>query len=221
VDPGIVLISDRRVVSIPVQESGEELVDLAGIPGIRIDPRKRDDTGSWRWARRGLADRLATAALALPSGLELLIVEALRSPERQRGYWNSYRADLHAHYPGLTEQRLYTLASRWVAPPDVAPHCTGGAVDLTLCDADGRELDLGSALDATPEQSSGACFTAAAIPRPAAEHRAVLVRELTHAGLVNYPTEWWHWSFGERYWAFGTGARHARYGPVDPPASIG
>jgi len=221
VDPGIVLISDPRVVSIPVHESGEAMVDLAGLSRIRIDPRKQDSTGGWRRARLGLADRLAAAAAALPNGLELLIVEGFRSPQRQRGYWDSYRAELHTHYPGLTEQRLYTLASRWVAPPDVAPHCTGGAVDLTLCDADGAELDLGSALDATPEQSSGACFTAAAVPRPAAEHRAVLVRVLTDAGLVNYPTEWWHWSFGERYWAFGTGASHARYGPVDPPAPGG
>ena len=35
------------------------------------------------------------------------------------------------------------------------------------------------------------------------------------AGLVNYPTEWWHWSYGDRYWALVTGAAHALYGPVD------
>ena len=33
------------------------------------------------------------------------------------------------------------------------------------------------------------------------------------AGLVNYPTEWWHWSFGDRYWALQTGLT-AVYGPV-------
>ena len=37
---------------------------------------------------------------------------------------------------------------------------------------------------------------------------------LAGQGLVNYPTEWWHWSFGDRYWALLTGARHALYGPV-------
>jgi len=31
---------------------------------------------------------------------------------------------------------------------------------------------------------------------------------------VNYPTEWWHWSYGDRYWAFVTGAPHALYGPT-------
>lgn len=216
------LIGDPRVVDIDVRESGEPMVDLTPIPGLRIDRRKADRTGGWHHARAGLARRLADAGASLPEGVDLLIVEAFRSPRHQRGYWDGYRADLLAHYPGLTERRLYQLASRWVAPPDVAPHCTGGAVDLTLCDADGVELDLGSALDATPEQSSGACFTAAAVPREAAANRALLVGALGRAGLVNYPTEWWHWSYGERYWAFRSGSAHARYGPVEfaPPDFI-
>jgi D-alanyl-D-alanine dipeptidase len=40
------------------------------------------------------------------------------------------------------------------------------------------------------------------------------VDALTGAGLVNYPTEWWHWSFGDRYWAYASGSA-ARYGPLD------
>jgi zinc D-Ala-D-Ala dipeptidase len=31
---------------------------------------------------------------------------------------------------------------------------------------------------------------------------------------VNYPTEWWHWSYGDRYWAYQSGARAARFGPL-------
>jgi hypothetical protein len=34
--------------------------------------------------------------------------------------------------------------------------------------------------------------------------------------LVNYPTEWWHWFYGDRYWAMSTGGSHARYGPNRP-----
>jgi D-alanyl-D-alanine dipeptidase len=25
------------------------------------------------------------------------------------------------------------------------------------------------------------------------------------AGFVNYPPEWWHWSYGDKYWAFISG----------------
>ncbi|MFD8455676.1 M15 family metallopeptidase domain-containing protein [Streptomyces antimycoticus] len=45
-------------------------------------------------------------------------------------------------------------------------------------------------------------------------HRDILGTALTAAGLVNYPTEWWHWSYGARYWALQTGAAVARYGPM-------
>jgi D-alanyl-D-alanine dipeptidase len=39
---------------------------------------------------------------------------------------------------------------------------------------------------------------------------------LSPHGLVNYPTEWWHWSFGDRYWALLSETGAALYGPVDP-----
>ena len=45
-------------------------------------------------------------------------------------------------------------------------------------------------------------------------HRELLARVLGGAGLVNYPTEWWHWSYGDRYWALMTGAPAALYGLV-------
>jgi D-alanyl-D-alanine dipeptidase len=63
--------------------------------------------------------------------------------------------------------------------------------------------------------SDNACFTAATNIAPAAAaNRRILINALTTAGLINYPTEWWHWSYGDRYWALTTGAPHARYGPV-------
>ena len=59
-------------------------------------------------------------------------------------------------------------------------------------------------------------------PLPEAPHVAGAAVDLTltdsgglrGAGLVNYPTEWWHWSYGDRYWALMTGATAAVYGPV-------
>ena len=53
------------------------------------------------------------------------------------------------------------LASRFVSPVEVAPHVAGAAVDLTLIGENGP-FDLGTPIDATPEQSNGACFFDAA-----------------------------------------------------------
>lgn len=52
---------------------------------------------------------------------------------------------------------MRTATSRFVSPPEIAPHSAGAAVDLTLADADGREPDLGTRMNATPEESDGAC----------------------------------------------------------------
>ena len=90
-------------------------------------------------------------------------------------------------------------------------------MDLTLIDGDGHELDMGTRVNADPEESDGACYTDADnIGDEARANRRLLATALTGAGLVNYPTEWWHWSYGDRYWALAAGAPYAIYGPRDP-----
>src|SRR6478735_2836528 len=199
-----ILLSDERVRSVPLLESGEPLVRL---------PAGLSPAGAL--VRAGLADRLMAADLRLPRGLQLRVVEGYRPVERQREIIASYAAQVRAHHPGILDAELARLTSRFVAPVEVAPHVAGAAVDLTLVDACGDELDLGTPIDATPEDSDGRCyFSAAGIGPDARAHRALLAAVLTGQGLVNYPTEWWHWSFGDRYWALMTGARHALHGPL-------
>jgi hypothetical protein len=35
--------------------------------------------------------------------------------------------------------------------------------------------------------------------------------------VVNYPFEWWYWSYGDKYWAAVSGAESAVYGPLHAP----
>jgi zinc D-Ala-D-Ala dipeptidase len=199
-----ILLSDPRVGAVPVRETGEPLVTLdAGFgPAHAL-------------VRAGLGVRLETARDLLPPGLGLRVVEGHRSVADQQAIIASYSREVCAARPGIGPDELHRLTSRYVAPVPVAPHVAGAAVDLTLVDASGAELDLGTPIDATPEQSGGRCFTAATDIGPEARaHRALMARVLGAAGLVNYPTEWWHWSYGDRYWALLTGADAALYGPV-------
>lgn len=199
-----ILLCDPRVAAVPVTDAGEPLVALDpsfGPAGALV--------------RAGLAVRLATARDLLPAGTALRVVEGHRSVADQRAIVDAYTAQLRALHPLAAAEELTRLSSRFVAPVAVAPHVAGAAVDLTLTDAHGDDLDLGTPIDATPEQSGGRCCTAAAgISPDARAHRALLGRVLRAAGLVNYPTEWWHWSYGDRYWALTTGAPAALYGPV-------
>lgn len=216
---GLLLMSDPRVAAVPVSESGQPLVDLGDLPALRIDTSRGDPRGLFRHVRRGLADRLCAAAEALPAGLALAVVEGYRPAVLQRRYFRRYRDSLDRLHPGTDPRRLDTLASRYVSPPDIAPHCAGAAIDLTLASAAGDALDLGTAVNATPEQSDGGCYTAATTISVAGRaNRNILCGVLSASGLVNYPTEWWHWSYGDRYWAIATGAPAAIYGPASPPS---
>lgn len=199
-----ILLSDARVAAVPVHDLGEPLVAL--------DP----SFGPARaLVRHGLAARLALARELLPPGLALRVVEGHRSVADQEAIIAHYSAEVCAARPGISAVDLDRLTSRFVAPVAVAPHVAAAAVDLTLVDACGDELDLGTPIDATPEQSGGRCYTAAVdISAEARAHRDLLAATLGSVGLVNYPTEWWHWSYGDRYWALVTGAPAALHGPV-------
>ncbi|WP_121255177.1 M15 family metallopeptidase [Nocardioides ferulae] len=199
-----ILLADPRVSAVPVHESGEPLVRV---------PDALAPLGAL--VRRSLADRLVLADRTLPAGLRLRVVEGHRSPRSQLAIIERYAAEVRAAHPDADDEQVRVLTSRFVSPLEVAPHVAGAAVDLTLADATGRELDLGTPIDATPEQSDGRCFFDAPVSAASRANRDLLALALTTVGLVNYPTEWWHWSYGDRYWALVTGAPAALYGPVD------
>ncbi|MEU5182735.1 M15 family metallopeptidase [Streptomyces longwoodensis] len=212
----IILLSDHRVAATRLADNGEPLVDARRTAALRVDARKADADGSYAHVRADVLRRLLVAQGALPPGLRLLLVEGFRPPGLQRRYFEEYSAILRAADPAASPARVRELASAYISPPEVAPHVSGGAVDLTLCAEDGTELPLGTEVNATPEESAGACRTAAdTVGAVARAHRAVLGRAMTAAGFVNYPTEWWHWSYGDRYWALLSGAPAAPYGPTE------
>jgi D-alanyl-D-alanine dipeptidase len=203
----ITLMSDARVTDIPVADAGEPFVDLRDHPELVVDGRLADPAGAYAQVRAGVAERLLKAQSLLSNGLRLLVVEAYRPPVLQRRYFDDYSEELAQRNPGRPPSWVYEQASRFVAPLHVAPHVAGAAVDLTLSGPDGTELPMGTEVNASPEESGGNCFTAApGIPATARRNRALLSEVLTAAGLVNYPTEWWHWSYGDKYWALCTGA---------------
>ncbi|MFB8310176.1 M15 family metallopeptidase [Streptomyces sp. NPDC055961] len=208
----IVLMSDPRVAAIPVADCGEPLIDVRET--LLVDDRRADTAGSYAHLRRGVLDRIVHAQSLLPDGLRLLYVEGYRPPDLQRRYFQEYADELRAANPAWPDDQVLGAASRYVSPPEIAPHSAGAAVDLTLVDAGGTELDMGTRVNANPEESDGACYTdAASISPQARTNRTLLADALSTAGLINYGTEWWHWSYGDRYWALMTNQPTALYGP--------
>jgi D-alanyl-D-alanine dipeptidase len=180
----VTLLSDPQAITIHTADNHEPLLDLRDVPELSLAGRLAGEHGGYARLRTSVVDRLVSAQKRLPRGIRLLIVEAYRP----------YRPD---------------------EPDFPDPHHTGGAVDVTLCTDGGAELDLGSRVLDTPEASANACYTAARnISVAALRNRANLWTVLRREGLTNYPTEWWHWSYGDRYWALNNGVPNTLYSPV-------
>lgn len=70
------------------------------------------------------------------------------------------------------------------------PHCRGVAVDLTLIDAQGNEIEMGSDFD---EFSDLAYHDCTRISAAAQKNRQLLFDIMQQAGWDFYSKEWWHY----------------------------
>lgn len=202
----MLLLCDRKVMEKPIAECGESLADFREYtPNILVD-LSRQQIGSrsdaFLKARQTVIEKVLSTSKNLPIGIKFLIKEAYRPPHLQQRFFDSYCAVLEERHPEYSSKEIFRDASKYVSPVAVAPHPTGGAVDLTLAWDDGTELDMGTRFNASPTETQNACFTSATnISNQARSNREILISTLRGAGMVNYPTEWWHWSFGDKYWA--------------------
>ncbi|MBK9321503.1 MAG: M15 family metallopeptidase [Bdellovibrionaceae bacterium] len=166
--------------------------------------------------RDSIGEKLVQAQNLLPKGYRLLIKECHRPMLVQKEFWDSYFSYLKSKFPTWSDQEIYDECSKLNAPLEVAPHTTGGAVDLTLSDESGNALDLGTKFNAGPLETENATFTIATnISDEARKNRQILMSVMSKAGFVNYPTEWWHWSYGDKYWAFQTRHPYAIYDSIN------
>lgn len=197
------------MIKVVERENPVDMVVLVETSRIFLNPRVADD---WR-IRRVVRDKIMRCSQALPDGYCLMIFEAFRSRARQRELWKPVFERITREHPDWTKDAVYTETSRWVSPPDGlgSGHQAGTAIDVTLARADRSELDMGTDMqgftDATP--------TASRVSAEARKNRDLLVQVLQSEGLVNYPDEWWHFSYGDRLWAEVTGCREAFFAPIE------
>ncbi|MDR3208932.1 MAG: D-alanyl-D-alanine carboxypeptidase family protein [Rickettsiales bacterium] len=158
--------------------------------------------------RSGVCERLRAAQSKLPNGIRIKILSGFRPLSEQQKIWDEKIAELRHLYPNAGEEELKRTARLRVADPanGGGGHQTGGAVDLTLCDSHGHELDMGGKYlnfdDATPTK---------AVKN---KNRRMLVCAMKEAGFTNYPREWWHFSYGDKMWAAYSRKKNAVYDTI-------
>lgn len=210
-------IPEEVYVGVSIKENGEKLVDIETYfkkktldIAIELDWDKRDIPMCL--VRESIARKLAMVSRRLQKNnpeLILKIIDGYRPIRLQKRLFRSIYSDMLNKNKNLSEQELYLEVTKFIADPkNNPPHSTGGAVDVTIVHKkNGRELNMGNKINSISFKSQ----TFATIEHKAKKNRKLLFDLMTDAGFVNVPTEWWHYSYGDQYWAAFCSKKYAKF----------
>ena len=200
---------------IEIVESEEALVDLLeAVPGIKIQLEPGRVGENTAYARKTIAEKLRTAQDLLPKGVVFVINDAWRPRVAQERYFNYYLDKVSKAQPDWSHEKAYREAAKFAIPPTEiyrAGHMTGAAIDVQLM-RNGRRLPMQSrSLNFAQRATTDSPQLQPYIDR----NRQLLLDVMTKVGLVNYPREYWHFSYGDVMWAEYTGSSRAIYGVIE------
>ena len=143
------------------------------------------------WLHRdaaGALERVVAWLAGVRPGYRVLVLDALRPQRVQQALWDALDG---------TALRTY-LAE----PVRGSIHSFGMALDLTLLDEAGREIDMGTGFDDLTERSQPglepALLARGELTQAQVDHRQLLRDAMAQAGFVGISSEWWHYDFGDR-----------------------
>ncbi len=189
-----------------------QMVEISQSDGIFFNNRYT----SVKIIRKYIYEMLLKAKKHLPKGYNFVVYEAYRPLASQIALWDEIVAKESAKNPemAIDSEEFITLCDKFVANPfrQGSGHQSGAAIDVSLIDDTGNEYDMGGSVRGFEDTSE---FDCADISYEAKKNRIILYNALSEVGFVNYPSEWWHYSFGDRLWAKLTGSKIAIFGKLD------
>lgn len=217
----VVLISDPRVLAISIQENNEPWVDLRNQTTIKIGPSPEiPNNEDYTWLRKTVFEKLKMAEKSLPRGMHFCLYEGYRSISLQKMLFDKQFSEVEKRHPDWSREEVFKETTKLVSPvvnldgtDNIPPHSTGAAIDVYLIDEKGNALDMGiHPKDWMKDLDGSLSLTdSKVISLEAKKNREIMNNALQAQDFVNYPTEYWHWSYGDRYWAYVQKAKYAIY----------
>lgn len=201
----------------PIEENDEPLVDLSEYDFV-LEPSYYNQglsADKRMFLRKGVAEKLNDIQSKLKD-YKFKIWDGYRSRTVQNNIYQKFWTELKIKNPDWSDERLKQEVGVFVTDPSsskrIPPHATGGAVDLTLVDLQGRELDMGTEFDYFGVEAASLYYEDNAINDTIRENRKLLREAMVAAGFRSDKDEWWHFDYGNQIWAAALNMPHAIYG---------
>jgi D-alanyl-D-alanine dipeptidase len=208
----VILIADPRILAVAITDNHEAMVDFKQQKDIVYGPSPEiPNNMDYTHVRKTVYEKLKQAQALLPKGLHFCLYEGYRSLSLQKMLFDNRYAKVQKQHPQWSHEQVFTETTKLVSPvvnldgsKNIPPHSTGGAIDVYLLNDKGEAIDMGiHPKDWIEDSDGGVSATAShAISAAAQKNRQIMTEVLLAVGFVNYPTEYWHWSYGDRYWAY-------------------
>ena len=193
-------------------ENPVSLTEINEVDGIFFNPKFTQI----KLIRTYIYNLLKNAQKHLPQGYHFVVYEAYRPMESQIKLWDGVVSEQKKKHPEMdvNSEEFIALCDIFAANPyrQGSGHQSGASVDISLIDDAGREYDMGGTVRGFDETADFDCPN---ISPEGRKNREILRDALSKSGLVNYPSEWWHYSFGDRLWARLTGSKLAIFGKLE------
>lgn len=220
----IILLADPEILAVPIHENHEPFVDLKDQNIIAVGPSPEiPNNTDYTKMRKSVYEMLVAAQAMLPQGLKFCLYEGYRSLTLQEKLFNERYDVVKNMHSTWTHTEAFIETTRLVSPvinldgtQNIPPHSTGAAVDVYLINSAHEIIDMGIRVDEWMKDVDGSLSLtdSKTISASAHQYRNIMNHVLTEVGFVNYPTEYWHWSYGDRYWAYHKKADYAFYGSI-------
>lgn len=200
------MVKYRDLVGITVQENGEPFVLLPTnsnqVIGQYLSLKDMQAVFPQVPIRLTVKKKLDQANTHLQKKypyLQLIVSYGYRSSEIQNKYFFDQKKKLEIC--GVPAEKIYEEVHRFVAVPSVAGHPTGGAVDVLIWDSDKRKfLDFGTTI--FDFSSKDMYALSPYISEETKTNRLLLRNILIEVGFAPFDGEWWHFSYGDKEWAY-------------------
>lgn len=197
------IMSRRYVGKVHVHECFDPLVDFLPHRHIIFNKETLEEP---ILVRKQVLFKIYNIADKLPNGTNIKIYKVFRSRIKMNEAFESVIAAITAENPGIGRHEAIKLAKYKTDDPkgSLGGHETGGAVDVALCDDNGIDFNYGTKF----HEYNDSTFTYSShITKEQRRNRKKLVKLMKKQGFVNFPGEWWHFSYGDRMWAAYKGKR--------------